>query len=685
MSLKRILLIFFLFNIYISYGQDISKYLTQLDTVEGTKKIDIYNKIAWKLRNFNSRRALTYINKGILIADSLKYHYGRAMAHNFKGVLYRNLGLYNLALEEYQLAIDISLKNKIKDQLGYGYNNFGNLYLYQNIPDLSIKYLKQVIPIAHELKNKDMEAYALQNLGRSYLILNKSDSAKLLIEKAIKIRQKLNLTEKLGVSYKYLGDTYLQEKNYDQASYYYKISSKFANFNKDVDLFADHSLQKSKIFLAKHQIDSANFFATQSLETAKQIRSNLRIKNAYQQLSLINKSNQNYFEAYIYEHDVNIYKDSLYNEQVSRRIQSIEFSNEQKAKQAKIELLKKDILLNELDKKRTELLLYSLIAILIIIIVSSFGFYKSKEKIKKINKQLIYKNKEIKEINNELKEKGFELSVQSQQLKDLNEKLEKQTEDILIRQKQTTDSIQYASRIQSALLPFSEHFNKHFNQYFIFNKPRDIVSGDFYWLKKIDNTIVLVVADSTGHGVSGAFISVLGISILNELADSMSQNSTSQILGKARDRVKFLLHQKNGNENKQGLDISLIKIEQDKKNIQFSGAYNNAYIIENNKLTTLKADRMPVAYYRKEKDFSTHNYKYNSQPKIYLATDGFQDQTGGLKERKYFKRNFSDFLFKISNLPFPEQNKRIEQELSLWKGKLKQIDDILIIGTELKN
>jgi len=165
----------------------------------------------------------------------------------------------------------------------------------------------------------------------------------------------------------------------------------------------------------------------------------------------------------------------------------------------------------------------------------------------------------------------------------------------------------------------------------------------------------------------------------------MSQNSTSQILGKARDRVKFLLHQKNGNENKQGLDISLIKIEQDKKNIQFSGAYNNAYIIENNKLTTLKADRMPVAYYRKEKDFSTHNYKYNSQPKIYLATDGFQDQTGGLKERKYFKRNFSDFLFKISNLPFPEQNKRIEQELSLWKGKLKQIDDILIIGTELKN
>ncbi len=685
---KHIFLTLLIITIFSAINaQDSIERIGGIDSLELQKKVDFYNQQAWKLRNKNVPKGLEYVNKALSLADSLNYLKGQAAAHNYKGVLYRNLGFYNLALQEYQKSVDISEKYSIKKELGYGYNNLGNLYLYQELPDLAINYLENVIKIAGEIDNKDMEAYAWQNIGRSYLLLNKPDSARYYINKAIQIRKDLKLFEKLGVSYKYLGDTYLIEGDYDKAEQAYSMTAKLNPFENDIDLYADYSLQKAKIAIAKNQLDSATIWATRSLETAKKVHTLFRIKNAYEVLSKIMSLKKHFRKAFLYSQQAIIYRDSLYNEQLSKRIQSIEFNSEQQKKQTEIMLLKKDLQIKDANNERNKLLLLGLLILIAVFTVAFIGYYKSREKIKKANKALLAKNKEIVEKNKQLKESSFELSVQSQNLLELNNKLEDQKKTLIKRQNEITDSIHYASRIQAALMPREDLFKNFFKDYFVFNKARDIVSGDFLWLKHHKNDIYLAVADCTGHGVSGAFMSVLGISLLNEeihhIIDKGINISTGQILDNLRLRLKDALRQRSINDNKDGLDISLVKINKKEKKLQFSAAYNNAYLFENSTLKILEADRMPISIHLREKKFKTIDIQWDESIKLYLATDGFQDQIGEESGRKYFTKRFRKLLVSISNLSFPEQKQYLEKEFKQWKGNKKQIDDILIVGVEV--
>jgi serine phosphatase RsbU (regulator of sigma subunit) len=236
-------------------------------------------------------------------------------------------------------------------------------------------------------------------------------------------------------------------------------------------------------------------------------------------------------------------------------------------------------------------------------------------------------------------------------------------------------------------MPREDLFKAIFKDYFVFNKARDIVSGDFLWLKHHKNDIYLAVADCTGHGVSGAFMSVLGISLLNEeihhIIDKGINISTGEILDNLRLRLKDALRQRSINDNKDGLDISLVKINREKKELQFSAAYNNAYLIDNTELKILEADRMPISIHLRESSFSTINIQWSGSIKLYLATDGFQDQIGEDSGRKYFTKRFRKLLMNISHLSFSEQQKYLEKELLQWKGNKKQIDDILIVGVKI--
>lgn len=686
--LKQIFLILLIITYFSSLkSQETGNSLNRLDSLTLQEKVDYYNQQAWKLRNKNVPKGLEYVNKALSLSDSINYFKGQAAAHNYKGVLYRNLGFYNLALVEYQKAVDISEKHSIKKELGYGYNNLGNLYLYQELPELAINHLEYVIKIAGEIHNKDMEAYAWQNIGRSYLLLNKPDSARYYINKAIQIRKELKLFEKLGVSYKYLGDTYLVEHDYDKAEQAYFMTEKLNPFENDLDLFSDYCLQKAKIAIAKNQLDSAAFWARKSLETAKKVHTLFRIKNAYEVLSRLMSLQKNYRKAFLYSQQAIAYRDSLYNEQLSKRIQSIEFNSEQQKKQTEIMLLKKDLQITEANNERNKLLLLGLLILVAVFTVAFVGYYRSREKIKKANQALLAKNKEIVEKNKQLKESSFELSVQSQNLHELNNKLEDQKKTLVKRQNKITDSIQYASRIQAALMPQEDLFKTIFKDYFVFNKARDIVSGDFFWLKHHKNDIYLAVADCTGHGVSGAFISVLGISLLNEeihhIIDKGINITTGQILDNLRLRLKNALRQRSIKDNKDGLDISLVKINKKEKRLQFSAAYNNTYIFENSSMRILEADRMPISIHLLEKKFNTTDVQWSESIKLYLATDGFQDQIGEKTGRKYFTKRFRKLLMNISNLSFPEQKQFLEKEFILWKGNKKQIDDILIVGVEI--
>ena len=248
-----------------------------------------------------------------------------------------------------------------------------------------------------------------------------------------------------------------------------------------------------------------------------------------------------------------------------------------------------------------------------------------------------------------------------------------------------TSSINYARNIQNAVLPPIELIDKILPENFIISKPKDIVSGDFYWLTEKGDKIIITVADCTGHGVPGAFMSLLGITFLNEIVNIEGITRSVDIVTKLRQRVIHSLQQ--GRQNipiTDGMDISLCVIDQNQKIIQFTGGMIDLIYVSNEKLGVIKADRISVcALYGKSDPFTMKEINYNKGDVFYLVSDGFQDQFGGEFDKKYLSPYFRLTLFEIHKLPMSEQKEILERKLGAWMKNEDQTDDITVIGIRL--
>ncbi len=256
---------------------------------------------------------------------------------------------------------------------------------------------------------------------------------------------------------------------------------------------------------------------------------------------------------------------------------------------------------------------------------------------------------------------------------------------ISVRNDKINNSIKYASRIQKAVMPTQEYMNKVLPDFFLLNKPRDIVSGDFYWVEQKDNKIILVAADSTGHGVPGAFMSMLGVSMLNEIVNKDALTGANAILNELREKIKASLKQTGDrNEQKDGFDMALCIIDIENKILEFAGAYNPLYLIRKGELIEIKADKMPVGIHIKEKDsFTVHETVLQTNDHIYMFSDGFADQTGGVKKQKFMTKNFKSLLLDIHTNSLTEQKQILSDTFTNWKGDYEQTDDVLIFGLKI--
>jgi len=278
------------------------------------------------------------------------------------------------------------------------------------------------------------------------------------------------------------------------------------------------------------------------------------------------------------------------------------------------------------------------------------------------------------------------------------QEVEKQR-DIAYKQKQEIlDSISYAQKIQEAVLPSKEFAEDILNEHFIMYRPRDIVSGDFYWIKKLNNFITAVAADCTGHGVPGAFMSMLGSSFLNEIVTRRSLDNAGQILNRLRSKVKKSLHQEGkSGEQKDGMDVALLIIDTETLELQYAGAYNPLYIIRKNKksdqneeenkeeyeLIQIKADRQPIGIHLLEKEFTNHTFQLEKEDCLYSFSDGYVDQFGGETGEKFKAKRFKELLLSVQGKSMDEQKRILEQNFIKWKRDVAQIDDVLVMGIKI--
>lgn len=265
----------------------------------------------------------------------------------------------------------------------------------------------------------------------------------------------------------------------------------------------------------------------------------------------------------------------------------------------------------------------------------------------------------------------------------LEQKVKERTIEIQKQKEEITDSINYASRIQQAVHPPQNYFDNTFSDHFILYLPRDIVSGDFYWIAEDKDKLYFTAADCTGHGVPGAFMSMLGISSLNEIFSNKNDNLTAgRILNLLREKIKFSLHQTGkDSETKDGMDMALCVLHKKKKILEYAGAYNPLYLIRDGELQEYKADRMPIGIYLVEKSSFTNNkIKIKKGDVIYIFSDGYADQFGGPAQTKFKTVNIKKLLLEINNKPMNEQKQILVDRFNKWKGKLNQIDDVIFIG-----
>jgi len=281
----------------------------------------------------------------------------------------------------------------------------------------------------------------------------------------------------------------------------------------------------------------------------------------------------------------------------------------------------------------------------------------------------------------------FVINLYSKRLNELVKKhntVSEQNVKIEGQHKKIKDSINYAKRIQDAVFPTLHFIDEATSESFILFKPRDVVSGDFYWISKEGTKVIIAAADATGHGVPGAFMSMLGIAFLNEIKENISGDklSPNNILEELRNRIKNSLKQTGKNdEAKDGMDIAMFMIDTETKMLDFAGAHNPLYKISvEGVLTELKSDRQPIGIHLKEKPFTNHSILLNEGDCLYIFSDGYADQFGGEKGGKFKTKNLKHLLLSIHKKPMAEQNEILEKTFNDWKGDIDQVDDVLLMG-----
>jgi serine phosphatase RsbU (regulator of sigma subunit) len=311
----------------------------------------------------------------------------------------------------------------------------------------------------------------------------------------------------------------------------------------------------------------------------------------------------------------------------------------------------------------------------------------------KISKKL---SAELDERNCLLELQGAELKIQHEELIEQKTEIEaqhlitiEQKNQIELHSKAITDSIRYAQKIQSAILPPESYLRELLHEYFILNRPKNIVSGDFYWIKQAKGHIILVAADCTGHGVPGAFMSLLGISYLNEIAQRSEIIHADQILNELRSQVKRSLRQYGQlDQPKDGMDVAICIINIETKMMQYAGAFNPFYLIREvegvPELKEIKADSMPVGFFHgKDKSFTKHELQLEMNDTFYIFSDGFADQFGGNDNKKFKIKNFKNLLLEIQGEAMHVQKEILDKTLVEYMKGQDQTDDILVIGVRI--
>jgi serine phosphatase RsbU (regulator of sigma subunit) len=576
-------------------------------------------------------QAIQYCVQSMSIKEDIGIEVGKEVTLNTIGLIYQELGTYNKSKQYLKLALALAHKNEDAYNIATTYSNLGNLYILLESYDSAEIYFEKAMAIDEIQEDASGLAYSYFDLGNLYSLTGKPELAKEQLLKASSIageQQMPELEAKIGIA---LAETYSAQKDYQKAINELKAS----------------------------------------LVIAQRINSSIILRDVYQNLSKAYDRLNDKDNALVYMRLYILAAERKYKTDNARAIAEIETIYGIEGKEKEIKLLQKEKAIEILKADQRKFLIVSAaIGVLFLLILLTILYSRNR-----------LKNK----VNDRLRQKHYEIIEQKEEIESQKEELQLNGNILAAKNEHITDSIRYAKQIQESLLPARSLLNQILPQSFIYYKPKDIVSGDFYWHAQIDDKIAVAVIDCTGHGVPGAFMTVLANTLLNQIILETGIHSPDLVISLLDQKIQQTLHQKHlGTSNMDGLDIGLLIINKATKELTFAGAKIPLYIIIDGQLQTIKGDRYSAgSAHFQQKIFSKQNIPLTSGSMLYLSSDGYQDQFGGPHDKKFMKQNFYDFLKSISYLPPREQEHSLESQFQRWRGNTPQTDDILIIGIKV--
>ena len=608
-------------------------------------------------------KAVKRLKEAVQFARKKKLFKNLAEVYNSLAIIYEKYGDFKTAIEYYDNSLKISEKIQSKEDIAIALNNLGSMNYAWGKYEQALDYFNQSLSIRRELEDKQGTGSVLGNIAGIYWDQGKYKKAKSLYFKSKNIYEDINDIYGLTGILANISDIYIYEKKYDSAEVFLNAA---LDINKEIENYegtANCYIFKAHIQMMKKKYFKAIDLYNESLNIAKQLNNVQLIMSCYKGLSDSYFQNGEKGKAFEFLNNYIVLKDSVFNATTHKQISELQMIYETEKKEQQIITQQKEMKLQRAENLRTTILLYAALGGVALLLGLAFVIYRSYRQKKIANKLLAEKNEEI----------AAQRDLAAQQ------------RDIISEQKQEiTDSIKYAYRIQSAVIPSDDFISQILTDYFILYKPRDIVSGDFYWIGQQAGKIIIMAADCTGHGVPGAFMSMLGVAFLNEIVNKQELTNPAEILNNLRLKVIDALKQEGREgESKDGMDVAAFTLDPENNTIEFAGANNPLYLIQNNELVETKGNKMPVAIYEKMDPFVSHQFKVNKGDSLYIFSDGFADQFGGPKGKKFKYKTFKDLLVELQNHPMKKQYEILNARFEEWRGEYEQVDDVLVIGIRI--
>ncbi len=627
-------------------------------TSDSVKLIKIYSALGWELGFEDLKEGLTYTEEALRLAIKYKDRPMEAQIYDAIGTFYHDMGDAERAVEIHNKAIELFKQLPgTETGLGNAYLNIARVFNSTGDYRRTLQYNFMALKLFKDKSYTEGMPKLYNNIGLTYSLMENYDSAIYYNNKSLWLNLAAKDSVNIGRLYAQMGYLYHKKNMERRADEFLTKGINILLRNKNTFQLISAYAAVGDVRRENGQLDEAIEAYRNSLQHALALRQVPDLKENYMELYKLFEKKGDIEQAYYYYKLYVQYKDDVMSEENLNHIRLTEAKFENKNKQKEIERLQLETKNKELENDKQRWIRNAFVIMLLLAIGSVFA----------LNRQ-----------NRERQRNNYLLEKKNQQISEQN--------------KDITDSINYAQKIQQALLPSKEYIHSLFPESFILFQPRNVVSGDFYWASSQGNKSIIAAVDCTGHGVPGAFMSMIGNSLLNQIVNEQNFTQPGEILFHLREEVIKALKQTGADgESRDGMDISLCTLgmevnpKGEKKYIlEFAGANNPLIHIRKGKLTEYKGDKQPIGIYAgTPTPFQNKKIDVEKGDSVYLYTDGYADQFGGYQNKKFKYAQLKELLVTIAELPVADQEEKLRINFDAWKANNEQVDDVLVIGIKI--